>query len=315
MPPLIRDLARLRGYRSMLFAPLLSKGGAIGMISVTRSEPGAFAADHIQLLQTFADQAVIAVENVRLFDEVQARTRDLEEALQQQTATADVLKVISRSVSDVAPVFETIIESCQRLLGLESVAVYLVEGDVVRGAAQRGWKGGDWGRDVTPLAGSATGLAIAERRAVHVPDLADKPELPEDKRAAVVEAGGITVLYAPMLLVDRGVGSIVVSRTPARPFSEKEIALLQSFADQAAIAIQNTRLFNETEEALERQTATSEILRVISQSPTDARPVFGRIVLTAVRVFKCDLAGTLLRDGDELLARRHRQRARPAHGP
>ena len=130
VPPVNRELARLRGYRSMLFAPLMSKGAAIGMISVTRSEPGAFAADHVQLLRTFADQAVIAIENVRLFDEVQARTKDLQEALQQQTATANVLKVISRSAFDLDSVLKTLTDSARSLSGAATAAVFLRDGDV-----------------------------------------------------------------------------------------------------------------------------------------------------------------------------------------
>ena len=272
----------LTGQRTALGVPLIRDGEVIGVIVLGRRRVEPFTARQIELVETFADQAVIAISNVGLFNETQ-------ELLAQQTATADVLKVISRSVSDVAPVFETILESCQRLLGLELVAVNLVEGEMVRGVAQRGWKGGDWGLDVTPLAGSSTGIAIAERRPLHFPDLADKPDLPEDKRSAVREAGGMTVLYAPMLLEDRGVGSIVVSRMPARPFSEKEIALAQSFADQAAIAIQNARMFDEVqartrevEEALAQQTATADVLKVISRSAFDLDVVFEALLASAV---------------------------------
>ncbi len=294
VPPVIRELARLRGYRSMLFTPLMSKDGAIGMISVTRKEPGAFAADDVALLRTFADQAVIAIQNARLFNETQ-------EALERQTATANVLKVISRSVSDAAPVFETILESCQRLFGLEAVAVYLVEGDMVKGVAQRGWSIGDWGKDAMPLAGSSTGLAIAERRAVHFPDLADKPDLPERGKVMLREAGGMSVLYAPMLSEDRGVGSIVVSRKPAKPFSDKEIALLQSFADQAAIAIQNTRLFNETQEALEQQKASAEVLGAISKSVADTAPVFETILDACQRLFGSEEIGIYTIGDDDMV--------------
>ena len=270
----------------------------IGVIVLGRRRVEAFTARQIELVESFADQAVIAISNVGLFNETK-------EALAQQTATADVLKVISRSVSDVAPVFETILESCQRLLGLELVAVYLVEGDMVRGAAQRGWKGGDWGRDVTPLAGSSTGWAIAERRPLHIPDLADKPDLPEDKRTAVREAGGVTVLYAPMLLEDRGVGSIVVSRMPAKPFSDKEIALAQSFADQAAIAIQNARMFDEVqartrevEEALAQQTATADVLKAISRTAFDLDTVFETLITTALRLCDATYGEIFRRHGD-----------------
>jgi GAF domain-containing protein len=294
--------ARAGGTRTLCGTPLRREGKAIGVLIVFRDRLLPFTDEELALQQTFADQAVIAIENARLFNETK-------EALERQTATANVLKVISRSVSDAAPVFEAILESCQRLFGLEAVAIYLVEGDLVKGVAQRGWSGGDWGRDATPLAGSSTGLAIAERRAVRFPHLADKVDLPEDKKARVRAAGGWTVLYAPMLSEERGIGSIVVSRKPAKPFTDKEIALVQSFADQAAIAIQNARLFEEVQartrdltEALERQTATSDILRVISSSTTDAKPVFDAIVLTAARLFGCQRAGVLRVDDGRLVA-------------
>jgi GAF domain-containing protein/HAMP domain-containing protein len=231
-----------------------------------------------------------------------ARTNDLNEALERQTATANVLKVISRSVSDATPVFETIVESYQRLFGLDAVAIYLVEGEVVRGVAQRGWDGGDWGKDAMPLAGSSTGLAIAERRAIHFPDLADKPDMSDKFRVLIREAGDMSVLYAPMLLDDRGVGSIVVSRKPARPFSDKEIALVQSFADQAAIAIQNTRLFNETQEALEQLKASADVLGAIGRSVSDTSPVFEEILNACQRLFGSEEMG-IYTVGDDNMVR------------
>ena len=285
------DVAKKGDYRALLAVPMIHEGRAIGAIGVGRDEPGAFPDKIVSLLQTFASQAVIALENTRLFNETK-------EALERQTATAEVLKVISRSVSDAAPVFEAILDSCQRLFGLEAVAVYLVEGEMVRGVAQKGWDSGDWGRDAQPLAGSSTGQAIAERRALHFPDLADKPDLPEKIVRTVREAGGLSVLYAPMLLADHGVGSIVVSRKPAKPFTEREIALVQSFADQAAIAIQNARLFNETKEALERQTATADVLKVISRSAFDLDSVTTAILETAARLCRAPLGTLHLRDGE-----------------
>ena len=275
------------GINSALYLPLLREGECIGALALVGKRANNFGPSEIAQAASFCDQALIAIENARLFNETK-------EALERQTATSNVLKVISGSVSDAAPVFEAILQSCQRLFGLERVAIYLVEGDMVKGVAQRGWDGSDMGNDATPLQGSSTGQAIAERRAIHFPDLADKPDLPERYKAQIREQGGLSVLYAPMLSEERGVGSIVVSRTPAKPFSDKEIALVQSFADQAAIAIQNTRLFNETQEALERQTATSEILRAIANSPSDAQPVFESIVVSAVKRLRCDLAVVML---------------------
>ena len=287
----VRERAERLGSASLLYAPMLWEDNGLGSILVVRSPPKPFSQQEHALLQSFADQAAIAIQNARLFNETK-------EALERQTATANVLKVISRSVSDATPVFETILESCQRLFGLEAVAVYLVEGDMVRGVAHRGWAVGDWGKDAMPLAGSSTGLAIAERRAVHIPDLAEKTGLPEKFARPLREGGGMTVLYAPMLSEDDGVGSIVVSRKPAKPFSDKEIALVQSFADQAAIAIQNARLFNETKEALERQTATAEVLKVISRSAFDLDLAKTTILEAAAKLCRAPLATLHLRDGD-----------------
>jgi GAF domain-containing protein len=297
VPGVLRKMAKLAGYRSMVFAPMLKGERGIGAIGVARST-GPFQPREVAMLQSFADQAVIAIENARLFNETK-------EALEHQTASAEVLQVISRSVSDAAPVFDTIMEACRRLFGLEAVAVYLVEGDMVRGVAHLGWSYGDWGRDAMPLSGSSTGLAIEQRRTVHFADLGEKPDLPERFRAPIREAGGLTIVYAPMLWEDHGVGSLVLSRRPARPFSEKELKLVQSFADQAAIAIQNARLFDEVrdktrdlEESLAQQTATADVLKVISRSAFDLDRAASTILEAAARLCRATMATLHLRDGD-----------------
>jgi GAF domain-containing protein len=290
--------ARAGGARTVCGTPLRRDGKAIGALIVFRDRLLPFTDDELALLQSFADQAVIAIENARLFNETQ-------EALERQTATADILRIISRSVAHAAPVFDTILESCQRLFNPYDAAVYLVEGDRVRGVARRGPGVGDWGIDSMPLAGSSTGLAIAQRRPLHFPDLADKAGLPEDKRDAVRLAGGMSVLYAPIISESRGVGSLVVTRQPKKPFTETEIEFIQSFADQAAIAIENARLFNEVEartrdlgEALEQQTATSEVLAVISRSPSDLKPVLQAISDTAARLCGSEQTMFFRYDGD-----------------
>jgi GAF domain-containing protein len=275
--PSLRRVAETAGNFSDVLTPMLWEGRGIGMIAVTREPNVPFTGGELSLLRTFADQAVIAIENARLFNETR-------EALERQTATADVLRIISRSVAHAAPVFDTILESCHYLFNPYDAAVYLVEGDRVRGVARRGPGAGEWGADSMPLEGSSTGMAIAQRQPVHFPDLADKIDLPEDKRRVVKETGGMTVLYAPMISQDSGVGSLVVTRRPKKPFTETEIDFIQSFADQAVIAIENARLFNETREALERQTATADILKVIASSPSDAQPVFDAIVASANRL-------------------------------
>ncbi len=292
--------ARAGGARTVCGTPLRREHKAIGALIVFRDRLLPFTGDELALLQSFADQAVIAIQNARLFNEIEARTRDLTEALLRQTAAADVLKIVSRSVSHAAPVFETIIESCQRLFDPFDAAVYIVDGEMVKGVARRGSGNGDWGTDSIPLAGSSTGLAIAQRRPLHFPDLADKADLPEDKRDAVRLAGGMSVLYAPIISESRGVGSLVVTRRPKKPFTETEIEFIQSFADQAAIAIENARLFNDTREALEQQTATAEILSVISSSPTDVTPVFEAIAERA-RELSGSRIGSAVRFDGELL--------------
>ena len=171
-------------YRAMFGAPLIRDGKVDGVFGLMHPKPGAFLPPQMEMVRAFADQAVIAIENARLFEEVQARTKDLQEALQQQTATADVLKVISRSVSTSRQSSRRYSSPVSGCLASSRWPCTSLRGDMVRGVAQRGWKGGDWGRDVTPLAGSSTGTAIAERRPLHFPDLADKPDLPEDKRTA-----------------------------------------------------------------------------------------------------------------------------------
>src|SRR6202166_4928259 len=175
----IRDIARARGFRSMLFSPLMSNGAPIGMISVTRVETGSFADHHVQLLQTFADQAVIAIENVRLFDEVQARTEDLRESLQQQTATADVLKVISRSTFDLQAVLQTLVESAARLCEADKATITRQKEGVFYRAENFGFSQEfmDYvrGVPVEPERGSAQGRALLEGLPVHIPDVQADP--------------------------------------------------------------------------------------------------------------------------------------------
>jgi two-component system NtrC family sensor kinase len=290
--------ARAGGARTVCGTPLRREDKAIGALIVFRDRLLPFTDDELALLQSFADQAVIAIANARLFDETKR-------ALERQTATGDVLRIISRSVAHAAPVFDTILESCQRLFNPYDAAVYLVEGDRVRGVAQRGPGEGDWGADSMPLEGSSTGVAIAQRQPVHFPDLADKADLPEDKRAVLKETGGMTVLYAPMISQDSGVGSLVVTRRPKKPFTETEIDFIQSFADQAVIAIENARLFNEVEaktrdliESLQQQTATADVLKVISRSAFELEPALVAVCETAARLCDAEQAAIFQREGE-----------------
>jgi two-component system, NtrC family, sensor kinase len=298
-PQRLRDLARLRGHRAMLFVPLMQRGSAAGYVSVTRKEPGPFDPDDVALLKTFADQAVIAIENARLFNETQ-------EALDQQRASAEVLGAISKSVADAAPVFEAILNACERLFGAEAIGICTIGcDDMVRVAAWRGPWADEVRRDITAVGESVTGRIIRERRVHHIPDHAAEPNLSPTLRERVNRLGSASLLYAPMLWEDAGLGSIVVVRKPPRAFSEREQALLQTFADQAAIAIQNARLFEEVqaktrdlEESLAQQTATAEVLKVISRSAFDLGAIFQTLVATAVDLCKA-FSGTLcVRDGE-----------------
>ncbi len=303
-----RSLARARGYRSSISVPMVRDGVSIGAITVTRREPGTFGTHQIELLKTFADQAVIAIENARLFNETK-------EALEQQTATADILKVISRSPTDVQPVFDAIIENAMRLCDAKLGTVGLYDGKNYQHVAQRGgspefvaWLlSGPFVPDPT----HTLGQMVAGRRPVHVPDYRELPAYQErnPRAVATVELGGARTFLAVPMLKDGGVvGGITVRRTEVRPFTQKQIDLLGIFADQAVIAIENVRLFNETKEALERQTATAEILKVISGSPTDEKPVFDAIVASAARLFGRTGRIRLLEGGElRLRARSDRQ--------
>ena len=300
VPPVNRTLARSRGYRGMVFTPLMSKGAPIGILSVTRKEPGSFAAHHVQLLQTFADQAVIAIENARLFNETQ-------EALERQTATADILKVIASSPSDVQPVFEAVVNSAARLFEPCSATITtLKEGKLHWNASAQIVPSFDHeaARAVYPIPfdpdQSPSTRAILERRIIAIPDT-DAPDTPEYTRRVSAAGGFRSITFVPLIHENRGIGTIILThpQTGFR-FSDKQLALLQTFADQAVIAIENVRLFNETKEALERQTATADILKVIASSPSDVQPVFEAIATSSNRLIGGFSTAVLRFIGDEL---------------
>jgi two-component system NtrC family sensor kinase len=276
-PAALRNMAQARGWRSRLMVPLKDDTGPIGFISVARQELGAFADKHVELLQTFADQAVIAIQNVELFQQVQAKTRDLEESLQQQTATADVLKVISRSAFDLDTVMDTLTRSARHLCGADGGALFLRNGDMlmcrgveaVRPADEEFMKA-----NPVPLNDeSHMGHAVLTGTIVNIGDIEHKLKLRKFQQSSGFKA----FLAVPLMREGQGVGVLTLIRFQVGEFTQRQVELVQTFADQAVIAIENTRLFNETTQALEQQTATADILKVIAGSPDDVQPVFQAI--------------------------------------
>ena len=291
-----REMAQRRGFRAMAAVPMVRDGAVSGLISVTRAEAGALMPRQIELLQTFADQAVIAIENVRLFNETR-------QALQRQTATAEVLQVISRSVADPQPVFDVILQSCARLFRSQRMVLLLTgEDDQLHIGA---FVGSYFERERAvrnyprPIAGTSTELALREKRVLSYADVLTDPAAPAGvRRLAEAFGESFSLATAPMLWNDKGVGVINVIRRVGDGFDSDELSLLQTFADQAVIAIQNSRLFNETKEALERQTATTEVLQVINASPGQLDPVFDAIVDRAYKRCAADAGGLWLAEGD-----------------
>ena len=273
VPQLNRDLARLRGYRSMLFTPLMNNGAPIGMISVTRKEPGSFADHHVQLVRTFADQAVIAIENVRLFDEVKAKTADLSESLQQQTATAEVLKVISRSVFDLQAVLDTLVDSAYKLCGASLGLLYLRNDDAFECKAIAGL-GAELatqmfkGRPIRSSRGTAAERVILTGEVQAVTDFFADPDFDPKVRDLIQNdssGSGISklrsTLAVPMTRNNEVIGVIAIARPQTGTFPQRQIELLQTFADQAVIAIENARLFNEVQARTKDLAASLDELR------------------------------------------------------
>jgi signal transduction histidine kinase len=282
-------------WRRMLGVPMLREGQPIGVLIVSWPEPGDTPDRQVELLQTFADQAVIAVENVRLFNETR-------EALERQTATAEILRVISGSPTDTQPVFEAIVQSGLRIFDGLSVAIVLVDGQLIQMGASAGAMTKEAARPQFPMPlnrESASGLAIVDRAVANIGDT-EAPGAPPFARDNGRALGFRAIATAPMLREGGAIGAIVVTRAAPGAFSDKQLALLQTFADQAVIAIENVRLFNETREALERQTATADILRVISSSPGDVQPVFDTIARHALELCDGLFANVFRYDGEQL---------------
>jgi GAF domain-containing protein len=286
-----RGAQALGGYRAALGAPLLRDGNVVGVIFLSKKVAQPFTQKQIELVTTFADQAVIAIENGRLFDEVQARTRELSESLEQQTATSEILEVISNSPTDTQPAFDAIVHSGLNLFSDSVVAISLPDRDLIKLAAIAGTdKAGVEalrGRYPMPLSHDfITGTAILDKREI---DLADAQAPPKELGVGArnLLAGGYRAMTVmPMMRGNETIGTLNVVRRHPGPLSDKERELLRTFAKQAVIAIENTRLFNELRESLQQQTATADVLKVISSSPGELKPVFQAMLEQATHI--CD---------------------------
>jgi len=302
-----KEGAKLGGLHTMLGVPLLREDSAIGVIALSRKTVRPFTAKQIELVETFADQAVIAIENARLLGELRQRTTELTQSLEQQTATAEVLSVISRSKFELQPILQSVVDTAARLCRADQAVIFRLDRGLYRFAAGHSIDPAyleiERQNPIAPGTATVIGRAAMHRKVVSIDDALSDP-LYEKKQEAKI-AGIRSMIGVPLTREGAPIGVIALARGRVEPFAEREIEIVSTFADQAVIAIENVRLFEaeqqrarELSESLEQQTATSEVLRVISSSPGDLQPVFASMLENAVRVCGATFGNLWLREGD-----------------